>query len=112
MELESYLIEQELLPEQYRDNGCEAVGQRANKPEPEQLLPAHGIALLILINRMTVIELVEFSTMFLTEAGQGSPNPTCGFIETSYLLSQGHGNNSLDMLWFTTQEVIWERRLS
>lgn len=38
MEVESYLIEQELLGEQYRD-GCDAVEHRSNEVVPEKLLP-------------------------------------------------------------------------
>ena len=39
MEVESYLIEQELLAEQYRDGGCNAVERRSDKEVPEKLLP-------------------------------------------------------------------------
>jgi len=38
MEVESYLIEQELLGEQYRD-GCDAVEPLSNEVQPEKLLP-------------------------------------------------------------------------
>lgn len=39
MEVESYLISQELLAEQYRDDGCDAVERLSNEKVPEKLLP-------------------------------------------------------------------------